>query len=519
MNKNTTRKYIPFKILFFLVILLCVVISCLGVREFKKAMEINLYSRGHGRVTTEDIELNHSTKALMNPERGFYHMHGFTIKDTDLDFESEIGWRYCHDKSTTLTLIEVKLILYRDGDISAEGLDNVDDMFKALQATDKKIILRFLYDWHGKGKESEPEDISIILRHMEQLGPYLKKYSDDIFTLQGLFIGNWGEMNGSNYHTMDNLKLLSEKLAEVTDSKTYLSVRMPMQWRMATGIADVENVTAFDGSLASRLGLFNDGMLGSWSDYGTYGDRTREKDGDFTYWNREEELEFQDKLCEMVPQGGEVIIDNSYNDLENAISDFKKMHITYLNSEYDENVLNKWANTVYEGDDDYAGMDGKSYIERHLGYRIFINESSLSYDLSEDNLNIRISLLNEGFAPLYYTKDCGFVLLMEDGSHTYIPLDVDLRKVKSNSEEEFIIEKEISLSGLSKGNIEVYFQITDPTTGDLIFLANEEEPTEIGYSVGNICLGEIDDYRDEFEKEYISDYLNDLKGELEFWKK
>ena len=40
-------------------------------------------------------------------------------------------------------------------------------------------------------------------------------------------------------------------------------------------------------------------------------------------WNRMEELAFQEKLCSRVPNGGEVIIDNEYNDLECAIADLK----------------------------------------------------------------------------------------------------------------------------------------------------------------------------------------------------
>ncbi len=76
---------------------------------------------------------------------------------------------------------------------------------------------------------------------------------------------------------------------------------------------------------------FNDGMLGSVSDYGTYSDNTRQDAGDFSAWTREEELAFQDVLCSSVPSGGEVIVDNPYNDLENAIADLKTMHVSYLN--------------------------------------------------------------------------------------------------------------------------------------------------------------------------------------------
>lgn len=76
-----------------------------------------------------------------------------------------------------------------------------------------------------------------------------------------------------------------------------------------------------DGSLASRLGLFNDGMLGSVYDLGTYDDTpltsssTPGEKG-----SRSDELIYQYKLCQYVPNGGEVTVNNEYNDLENAIA-------------------------------------------------------------------------------------------------------------------------------------------------------------------------------------------------------
>lgn len=519
MTQITIKRSVYLKAALCLTGLLCIAAILFGAREFRRGMELGLQARGHGNVTVQENKFHHSARALINPERGFYHMHGFMIEDTDMDFEYEAGWRYCHDKDTSLTLIQVNLLQYREGPISEKGLENIDAMFAALHDTDKRLIVRFLYDWDGKGQKSEPAELSVILGHMEQLGPILQKYEQDIFTLQGLFIGNWGEMNGSNYHTPENLQLLATKLSQVTGPETFLSVRMPMQWRMITGTAQPEEVEAFDASLPARLGLFNDGMLGSFSDYGTYGDHTREEDGDFTYWNREEELTFQKLLCEKVPQGGEVIVDNSYNDLDNAIQDLRQMHVTYLNGEFDEKVLNKWENTVYHGEALYEGMDGKSYIERHLGYRIFIGESLLTYDCKEDQLNCHILLQNEGFAPPYFSKNLGLWLCREDGSREYLPLDADLRKIGSNAQGELVLEKTIPLEGEAEGSMELYLQITDPLTDRQLYLANEEDAGTLGYCLGSVTLAAIEDYREQFRAEYIEACKQELKEEFRLWKK
>ena len=64
--------------------------------------------------------------------------------------------------------------------------------------------------------------------------------------------------------------------------------------------------------------------------------------------------------------GGEVIVDNPYNDWETAMHDLAIMHISYLNEDYDRGVLEKWAAATVEEEGCYQGMDGLSYAERHL---------------------------------------------------------------------------------------------------------------------------------------------------------
>ena len=55
---------------------------------------------------------------------------------------------------------------------------------------------------------------------------------------EGLFIGNWGEMNGTKYENDEDLVRLTKQLYSVTDSSTYLAVRTPDQWRRIMGIRD-----------------------------------------------------------------------------------------------------------------------------------------------------------------------------------------------------------------------------------------------------------------------------------------
>ncbi len=465
-------------------------IAVLGVLLYKAHNRL-LIIRGHGNVYMESYAFTESDRKLYNPNRGFYYMHGFHINDDEADFRQNIADRFCRDEDTKLTMIEFNLQYFRDRPISEQGLKNLEALFQALEQVDKQLIVRFLYDWDGENEKYEPENIDVILEHIRQVGPTLCKYKNRIFVMQGLFIGNWGEMNGTKYSNQQDMQVLARQLAEVTDKSTFLSVRMPMQWRMVTEIEEASEVVRGDGTLASRLGLFNDGMLGSWSDYGTYGEHTKEEHGYFTYWNREQELEFQEVLCKSVPIGGEVIIDNPYNDFENALQDMKRMHVTYLNKDYDRNVLDKWAGIMVSEEGCFQGMDGLSYIERHLGYRLLISSTALDYQFIEDRLAVDVVLRNVGFAPIYHEADVWIILKdKESGSVHYYEADSDLRELTGGNDSDLLstVHMELPLAGKPAGEYEIYFDIKDIASKERILLANEQNPEEHGYQVGTVKL-------------------------------
>ncbi len=497
--------------------------------ELAESRERLLYARSHGNVTVEIQQFTESAKSLDNPSRGFYYMHGFRIGDEETDYREEIAKRFCRDEDTRLAMIEVNLQAYRDHPISSEGLENLERLFQALETVDKQFVVRVLYDWDGESEDYEPEELEVILEHMRQTGPVLRAHKDIIFTLQGLFIGNWGEMNGTDFANQEDIRVLAEQLYEATGGELFLSVRMPMQWRMATGLewppeqaaesqtapAGVEpeiekqegtesvgRASASRGSLASRLGLYNDGMLGSWSDYGTYGDQSKLEHGYFTYWNREEELEFQEELCKSVPMGGEVIVDNPYNDFENALADMKRMHVTYLNKDFDKNVLDKWARHTVLEEGCFQGMDGLSYMERHLGYRLLIADAALQYEIEEDLLSVAVEMRNVGFAPLYRAVEARLYLVnCETGEVRSCEAVHELESLSGGNDAERLatVGLEFSLAGETAGRYELYLDIADEVSGERILLANEQEPEKYGYRIGAVELEPVESELTELE--------------------
>lgn len=470
-------------------------------------LEQYLEARGHGSGITESFAFTESPRELKNPNRGFYHMHGFVIPDKVSDYRRDIAGRYAEDQESRLTLIQLNLQRFREDEISAAGLESMDNVLKALAGTDKQLILRFIYDWDGKNLQNEPDSLEVILKHMEQVSDLLRKYDDRIFVVQGLFVGNYGEMNNSKYLGTEDMKTLTQKLFAAAGEKTYLSVRTPAQWRSITGLSDPAQVVRGDGSLVSRMGLYNDGMLGSETDLGTYAQTDQAAENPFSQWSRQEELSFQDTLCRLVPIGGEAVINNEYNDFENALKDMKAMHVTYLNWDHDSDVTDKWRGTIVHEGSCFDGMDGLSYMERHLGYRLVIRGTALDYDWKTDRLTTRVTLQNVGFAPVYretaaeitlYDRERGrkYVYTIEDGQ--------DIRNLAGGTaeEEQMTLKWELPLGGLPSGELEVYFAVTDVLSGERILFGNEQDPDLHGYRVGTLKLESTEELREQWEKEW-----------------
>ncbi len=442
-----------------------------------------------------------SSRELHNPNRGFYRIYMYEITDKKVNYKKVIADQFQDDIQTDLSLIEVNLRNYREGAISEEGLDNIDALFEELESLEKGLIVRFLYDWDGEIEKYEPENLDIILMHMEQLEVILRRHRDQIFIVQGMFTGNWGEMNGTQYSRADHLRELTGKLMEVTDESTYLAVRMPSQWRRIMTDErlrgrELRRKDILSDPVARRLSLFNDSMLSDESDGGTYG---TEEYGGAGVFRREEELAIQQTLCSVVPNGGEVLNDNPYNDLSEAIEDFSRMHVTYLNDGYDQAVLDKWARETFQGEGCFQGMDGLTYMERHLGYRLLITDTGILEDKLRNSLSVDIVLKNVGFAPVYRAPQVRLVLHEEKENRMFFyEMEGNLCELAGGNEAEktLTLSADIALRELPKTKYSLYFSIVDPASGRHILLANQEDEkafgevydTQYGYCIGTVEL-------------------------------
>lgn len=433
-------------------------------------------------------------ETLNNPYCGMYRIYRFIADCDQLQPDGIPIEKVLPDTNQQLCLVEINLLPYNEEFLSEEALNIIKRIFEHFSKHKKQMIVRFVYDLEGKGVLNEPKDIAVILEHMHQLSPILISFTDFIYILQGLFIGSWGEMHSSRYLSERNMTRLAKQLYECSGEKTYIALRCPSFWRMIfQTYQPLDSDTAFSGIQKARFSLYNDGMMASEADFGTYGSiRALDSKAYGDKWVREDELEFQYKLNRYVPNGGEVINECPYNDVLPAIETLKKMRVSYLHSEYDEKVLDKWKRSLSVSEGTlWKKKSAYEFIEAHIGYRFRIEEVNVS--LSGDKtgcLKTILKIRNVGFAPCYNRFEVK--LIVRTASYTTVyeyPVDTDTSR--------WIPGEKVELTGIlstEEWNQNTYvlgLSVYDPRSEQAIKLANTfSAPDYRGiYSLGNLCFG------------------------------
>ena len=257
----------------------------------------------HYEETSEDFP---------NPERGFYIPIGTAashFKPLDsATLKTEFTGPRKHGSAryaiySTLLMREYTLDTFKNRPLTQEFLDDVDHDLDVVKKTGLKVILRFAYI--NKAKTGDCPDIykicppygdapkSIVLEHIAQLAPLLKKHDAIIAVLQEGFIGIWGENYYTDYfgdagnngpgHLFDSSwndrnEVLHAELKALPANRM-IQVRTPQikQKYVYGPHAAVEERPltpdqGYTSADAARIGYHNDCFLASADDYGTYYD-------------------------------------------------------------------------------------------------------------------------------------------------------------------------------------------------------------------------------------------------------
>lgn len=422
-----------------------------------------MYSKVWLEVSLESETFVENGSNLDNPERGWTYGVGFYIDDGVVNLENI---KHIPNKMPQYL---ININFFRHGKISENGLLQIESIFQKLKDVKEKAIIRFVYDWDGNALDTEPQSFDIILNHIDQLVPICNKYSEQIYVIQGLMIGNHGEMHHSSYMTSKNMKEIFEHFTP-TLKNNFLSVRTPAQWR----ILSQEKMLSSIDSIFARLGLFNDGLMGSGNDIGTYGDIPMEQ---WDSWDdkmeREDEIAFQNQLCQYVPNGGESGVLSKYTESKVAIPYMNDIHISYLAVNSD--IAKRW----------YDDSNSYQYITDHLGYRFTLENCNLDFKMGWQSFaNICLFIKNTGFANMYYEKESQIILKNIETSETTALMTDDTVSMKKNMTLNFSFNP----YKMEKGRYEVYFKMQDKELGRTIYFANEDlfDSNMNGYLLGHI---------------------------------
>lgn len=448
---------------------------------------------GYARICTPSFEAasqSESADAVSNPYCGFYHLYGYQLSEEGDKPAKEWASSVLANDDNHIVLLQINLIDYKNKPISDSALAQLDSIISSFAAANKQIILRFLYDWDGNALQSEPSSIDQVSSHMDDVAPVVNAHKDVVFLLQGIFTGNCGEMNQTHYGSNDDIRSLMKHLASVISPEIYLSVRTPAQLRTILDTSSpFANASPYDGSLCARLGLFNDGMFGNEFDCGTYDDTPLADTSDITQkGTRKEEIAFQSNLCAYVPNGGEAVLANPYNDLTKAIPDLYDMRVSYLSCDHEASVLNKWKNTAYSGEDTiFSGVSGYDYIRAHLGYRYVLTDAQISFSgLFSSRIQVEMTVENRGFSPCYRPFDVQLVLQNKNGNSFQYPISFDTRTIDSKQTKTF--STSIKRSDLSKGTYSLSLKMSDITTKNKISFANASVNEDGSVPLGTLIV-------------------------------
>lgn len=420
-----------------------------------------VFIRSKSRNVFIKSQLEESAEELDNPGRGWYHIYTLNAAPAKekIPLKHEI-WFYDNADRERLALALIDLSAFKTAPVSDEALSRIDNIFNFFKSAGKQIILRFVYDTDGNSILREPMSLATIKRHMEQTGEIVKKYSDDILVMQGLFIGNWGEMHGSKFSDDISICELTNSLFEYTSGMCPIALRTPSFCR--TVISNAQTLP----QLKERLTIFNDGMFASPTDLGTYGIYEKEQAAETGKWIRSQELEWQNRELAFVPNGGEAAADKEPISFADAAREMKMSRISYLNSAYHTSQLEFWKNEVVKESGIWNGISGYDYIGRHLGYRFVVRDVKIG-----KGKELFIEIENCGFANLYRQAQCVLTIEKEDGTREDRILDTDPRRWMSC--EKLLIPTGLSLKEKIDQPYNLYVSLKQRHDARPIYFANK----------------------------------------------
>lgn len=434
-------------------------------------------------LVRSDISYEESVETILNPGAGYtttpwYRLAPGEVKSVDRSgsvvlFFIYIGAYSSGANGERLQTQEGKEV-YSEGtdyDLDESFFESLRGSFENCRKNGSMIALRFRYDENGYD-DPEPAAFDQVLRHIQQIkdSGILEEYADILAFVESGMVGKWGEQHGGKYVTTDYKAQVLDAFIDAVPEPVPVTVRTPDTFAKWIGVSR-SDLPDYEAALegreltdeqkhrlthAYRVGLYNDGYMGSNSDLGTYADREKE-----TAWlNRQ---------CVTAYYGGEfsgnISFAQQYDTYlpENAIPEMYRTHLSYINA----NIFQLYKDYTFGKEYDVEGADNSAYygqsvfqfVRDHIGYRFVLRDAQLTGSVPQGgDMEFRLKIENTGFAnPIPDTK--AYLLLERDGEYISCPLKtVDANKWASCTVSD--ISGTVSLpGGLPEGEWRVYLRL------------------------------------------------------------
>ena len=417
----------------------------------------------------------------------------------------------------------------KDQDLTEDALNVLQQTFDNIRKNNGHVIVRICYDPWYNGRSNVTPDHEWVLKHVKQLAPVLSKNTDVIVALEMGMHGAYGEMHSDTNITYDRIAEATNLMLRSTPPELKILTRTGNYSAKVLGFDNwgvdfhidgekFAEIAKAKGDTMYRVGMFNDGYLGTQYDYGTWGADCA------TSICREEGVAWLEKYSINTPYGGEALTTAENYQVINtpeflAYEGFRT-HTSYLNIQWNNNLIESWKKTPFtQKDFDYDparvdSLSGFKYINDHLGYRFVLRESWLSDTVGDDGiLRAKLRIQNVGFGNL--TREVKASLEIHIGRlkvregenaidlHSYnvpLPDSIDFRNVHSRKIEikgadtvmtfdgnnEIVIERKID--GY-EGSMSAYLKICgDVHCSDNIHFANKVKIPDEGIYIGSFIV-------------------------------
>jgi hypothetical protein len=379
----------------------------------------------HGAAAT--VEYQPSDAVIANPQRGFY-------RHTETHYRAD-GSGYVPLDGATLAgyradgVTQILRVFYLEKFAANPVLDDaflalVQADYDTARAAGVSVITRFAYVQGGDGPYEPPygdAPLDVVLAHIKQLGPVLRANADVIPVVQNGLIGLWGEGYYTDHFVTDPANpgvvtaedwakrsaVTQALLAELPPDRG-VQVRTMLSKQQLLGVPPAESsavtaAEAYTNSAIARVGHHNDCLLAAPDDWGTFLSDPITLDQEYLA---------ADSLY--VPVGGETCnVNPPRSEWPSASAELARYHYSYLNRDYNQDVLNSW------------GEAGLAETAKRLGYRFVMQSSSVSAASSAGSVVVSVDIRNDGWAAPYTPRSARLSLTGADGSSISVPFSAN----------------------------------------------------------------------------------------------